>query len=152
MTKRYYQDESGRVIQSDEAPKWGNWKAITAKAGKAAMSARALESLAALLPVGATVYTLLRHKSASGELRAVSVFIAQGGKVVCLDPVVARALDYRQHSGGGLVVRGSGFSAGFEIVYNLGESIWPNGTPEPHGLRNGQPDSAGGYALRWESL
>jgi hypothetical protein len=152
MTERYFQDDNGRVILSYEAPTWGKWKAITAKAGKAAMAAKALDSLAALLPVGATVYTLLRHKSASGELRAVSVFIAQGGKVVCLDPVVARALDYKQHSGGGLVVRGSGFSAGFEIVYNLGESIWPNGTPEPHAVRDGEPDSAGGYALRWESL
>lgn len=47
---------------------------------------------------------------------------------------------------------GAGYDAGFECVYQLGRALWPNGTPEPHGVRNGEPDSEGGYALRHERL
>jgi hypothetical protein len=30
-------------------------------------------------------------------------------------------------------------------------ALWPNGTDTPHGTRNGEPDTNGGYALkhRW---
>ena len=52
---------------------------------------------------------------------------------------------------GGLRVSGCGMDMGFHVVYNLGYALWPDGTPEPHGTRNGAPDSDGGYALkhRW---
>ena len=50
-----------------------------------------------------------------------------------------------------LKIQGGGMDMGFKAVYSLGRSLWPNGTPEPHGTRNGEPDSCGGYALnqRW---
>ena len=35
---------------------------------------------------------------------------------------------------------------GFQAVYCLGLSLWPDGTPEPHSTRNGEPDTNGGYA------
>ena len=57
-------------------------------------------------------------------------------------------LDMKIGKHGGLVVGGCGFDAGFEVVYNLGSLLWPNGTPEPHGTRNREPDSTGGYALK----
>jgi hypothetical protein len=47
---------------------------------------------------------------------------------------------------------GAGMDMGFELVYRLGQAMWPNGTPEPHGTRNGQPDSDGGYALEHKWL
>lgn len=34
------------------------------------------------------------------------------------------------------------------FVYSLGRTLWPDGTRAPHGRRNGQPDSDGGYALK----
>lgn len=46
-----------------------------------------------------------------------------------------------------IVMGGWGFSKSFQIGYSLGCALWPNGTPEPHGTRNGKPDSDGGYAL-----
>ncbi len=49
--------------------------------------------------------------------------------------------------GDAIVMSGYGYSKGFQIVYDLGRALWPNGTPEPHGVRNGEPDSDGGYAL-----
>jgi hypothetical protein len=42
---------------------------------------------------------------------------------------------------------GYGYSKSFQLIYNLGSVLWPDGTPEPHGTRNGVPDSNGGYAL-----
>lgn len=41
---------------------------------------------------------------------------------------------------------------GFHVVYALGSALWPDGTPAPHGTRNGEPDTAGGYALKHEWL
>lgn len=51
----------------------------------------------------------------------------------------------------GIKIGGCGMDMGFALVYNLGATLWPNGTPKPHGTRNGEPDNAGGYALkhRW---
>jgi hypothetical protein len=40
----------------------------------------------------------------------------------------------------------------FAAVYNLGRTLWPNGTDKPHGTRNGTPDTDGGYALKNRSL
>lgn len=48
----------------------------------------------------------------------------------------------------GIKVHGCGMDMGFHLVYNLGRTIWPNGTPKPHGKRNGDPDRDGGYALK----
>ena len=49
---------------------------------------------------------------------------------------------------GGLRLGGCGMDMGFQAVYSLGRAMWPNGTPKPHGTRNGDPDSDGGYALK----
>jgi hypothetical protein len=48
----------------------------------------------------------------------------------------------------GITIGGCGMDMGFELVYQLGYALWPNGTPAPHGTRNGEPDTNGGYALR----
>lgn len=48
----------------------------------------------------------------------------------------------------GLKVTGCGMDMGFHVVYALGANLWPKGTPKPHGKRNGEADSEGGYALK----
>ena len=52
---------------------------------------------------------------------------------------------------GGAIIQGCGMDMGFSLVYELGAYLWPEGTDKPHGTRNGEPDSDGGYALnhRW---
>ncbi len=52
----------------------------------------------------------------------------------------------------GIRIGGYGMDMGFSLVYSLGQKLWPKGTPKPHGKRNGEPDSAGGYALKHEWL
>lgn len=48
----------------------------------------------------------------------------------------------------GIKVGGCGMDMGFHVVYSLGSVLWPKGTPKPHSTRNGEPDRAGGYALK----
>jgi len=131
----------------------------------------AIERLLRTVAPGDTVYTIARHVSRSGMQREISLVaidrsvIAQLGKNVrvhedgvianlgrealtTLDYFAARALGYRIGKHGGIVVGGCGMDMGFHLVYNLGRTLWPNGTSKPHGRRNGQPDSDGGYALK----
>ncbi len=110
------------------------------------------ESLARLheiLKPGDTVYTVLRHVSASGMTRHISVIAGEYNDITWY---VMHALQYRRSGKtGGLVIGSCGMDMGFHVVYNLGRTMWPDGTPEPHGTRNGTPDRDGGYALkhRW---
>jgi hypothetical protein len=62
--------------------------------------------------------------------------------------LAARAMNDRIADNGGIIIGGCGMDMGFALVYNLGSTLWPNGTPEPHGTRNREPDSDGGYALK----
>lgn len=110
------------------------------------------ESLARLheiLKPGDTVHTVLRHVSASGMTRHISVIAGECNDITWY---VMHALgERRSDKTGGLVIGGCGMDMGFQVVYNLGYALWPDGTPEPHGTRNGEPDTCGGYALkhRW---
>ena len=118
------------------------------------------ESLAMLrkwLKPGDTVYTILETRAASGLSRRIRVlipYVREDGSVDFIHPnhAVSKVLKLRRddkHEG--VTIQGCGMDMGFEIVYRLGKALWPEGTPKPHGSRNGSPDSDGGYALkhRW---
>lgn len=114
--------------------------------------AEALAELRKRLRPGDTVYTVLHHCARSGMSRSISLLIGRRRYIQTLDWHAMRALGYRlDQKHGGLVVGGCGMDMGYHLVYNLGRAIWPNGTAKPHGYRNGEPDSDGGYALkhRW---
>lgn len=135
----------------------------------------AIARLRSVLNPGDTVYTILRHVSRSGMQREISCLafdrnvlwdaemsargytrqtrdkmvadkIAREG-IMTIDYEVSRAIGARIGKHGGIVVGGTGMDMGFHLVYSLGRALWPDGTPGPHGTRNGQPDSDGGYAL-----
>lgn len=130
----------------------------TKNARKEAEREDAKTRLLAMLKPGDRVYTVLRHVSASGMSRRISLVIPttdREGKpaVTSIDWLAARLLrSYRQHDKGGLMVSGCGMDMGFHVIYALGSALWPDGTPAPHGTRNGEPDTAGGYALKHEWL
>lgn len=108
--------------------------------------------LRAHLKPGDKIYAILRHRSASGMRREISLFYHDGAELVGLDYHASRAIGCRIGSHGGIVADGCGMDMGFQLVYLLGGHLWPDGTPEPHGRRNGKPDSSGGYALKLEWL
>ena len=117
--------------------------------GKQRMKQQAREYLMALgLSPKDTVYTVLRHVSASGMSRHIDLCIIKYNQPLWITESVAALLDLKRAKGQGLIGSGCGMDMGFSTVYNLGSALWPNGTEEPHGTRNGQPDSDGGYALK----
>ena len=99
-----------------------------------------------------TVYTILRHVSTSGMSRSISLIVMDGKQPYDISYLAAKVLgDKIDQKHGGIKVGGCGMDMGFDLVYRLGATLWPNGTALPHGNRNGKPDSDGGYALahRW---
>lgn len=113
--------------------------------------ADAIAKLREWIKPGDTVYTILRHVSRSGMQREIGVCILKDGEMLHPNYSVALALGHRQGKQDGIIMGGCGMDMGFALVYNLGMTLWPNGTDKPHGTRNGEPDSDGGYALkhRW---
>jgi hypothetical protein len=116
--------------------------------------AEARAYLLEILKPGSTVYTVCTHVAASGMSRVLELLVAlqdENGKpyIRRITWLACKAAGFswsKAHEG--LRIGGCGMDMGFHAVYCLGRSLWPDGTPEPHGKRNGEPDSDGGYALR----
>lgn len=148
--KNYYRDPSGRVYGADYVPTLPGEK-LTQKAGKAAYRAQACADLRKLLKPGQTVYCNLRRVSKSGMSRDISLFIVQGKELRDITYLAAVAMDDNLANGNRTAIKigGCGMDMGFALVYNLGATLWPKGTRKPHGRRDGEPDSDGGYALKY---
>ena len=105
-----------------------------------------LARLHEILKPGDTVHTIQRHVSRSGMMREISVIGPNNEDITWH---VMHVGGYRRSDKtGALRVSGCGMDMGFHVVYNLGRAMWPDGTPDPHGTRNGEPDRDGGYALK----
>jgi hypothetical protein len=150
---------------------------MSKKSEKLAERAQACADLRKILEPGMTVYTILRHCSRSGMMRHISLLVAvpayvdvyarnpdgstnydakprrkrNGCETRDISYLAACAMDDRLADDGGIKIGGCGMDMGFDLVYRLGAALWPKGTRKPHGMRNGEPDSSGGYALkqRW---
>jgi hypothetical protein len=143
--------DTGLIFTTERPDFWRECKRLPVAAGKAAMKAQAIEYLHGLLKPGSEVLCSIRNVSRSGMSRRIDFYTVSGGDLVMLTHKIADATDNRVSDKGGLIIGGCGMDMGFAVVYHLGAVMWPNGTPEPHGRRNGEPDSEGGYALkhRW---
>lgn len=109
----------------------------------------ALKQLRKIIKPNDVINCFLRHVSSSGMSRRISFYVIKHNKLIGLDWYIGKVLGYkRNYNNEGLVVGGCGMDMGFAVVYELGLSLWPKGTKKPHGIRNGEPDSNGGYALK----
>jgi hypothetical protein len=124
----------------------------------AAVSSEYVARLRELLPVGTTVYSVVRHVSRSGMRRHIDLYAIKDNKPVYLSGMAADALGMRRgKTQDGIVTDGCGMDMCFHLVYNLGRVLYPAGfdlAPGQYG-RNGDTsghDADGGYALRSESL
>jgi hypothetical protein len=124
------------------------WQLLSDRMGKEAYRDSMRADLRDRLKPGDTVYTILRHVSSSGMSRRISLAYVADGRICDITYSAAIALGSRVSDKGGILVGGCGMDMGFHLVYSLGAALWPDGTPEPHGNRNGEPDSTGGYALK----
>jgi hypothetical protein len=111
-----------------------------------------LEELRTMIKPGDTVYTRLNHVSKSGMMRVIDLFVIRDNEPLRITWSACQATGTAYNNKhDGMRMDGCGMDMGFAAVYHLGRVLWPVGTPEPHGTRNGEPDRDGGYALkhRW---
>ena len=113
--------------------------------------AEAKELLLRFLSPGDTVYTVLRHRSASGMSRHISLHVVKpdlwrqgsGPGIVDISGYVARFMGWRRNDkDGGIVVGGAGMDMGFHLVHNLSSRLF---APE-----DGSYSSEAAYSLRHE--
>lgn len=118
----------------------------------------AITELRELLPVGSTVYTVLRHVSKSGMSRDISLHISHDGSIRTITHLAAVAMGDRVREVDGvnaIRVNGCGMDMGWNLVYCLSTYLYPHGfIPKDAGRsvgRNGADpavlDLDGGYAL-----
>lgn len=82
------------------------------------------------LTPGQTVYCILRHVSASGMSRRISLLVPDpnGGDPFEISGWVGHVLGLRRNDrDGGLVVSGCGMDMGFHLVSSLSRALWPHG-------------------------
>ena len=117
----------------------------------------AKESLRKLINVGDTVYTIVRHVSASGMSRVIDLYIMKDNQPIRISFTAAKLLEGYDYKHEGCKAGGCGMDMCFHLVYNLGRVLFPNGfdlVEGQHG-RNGDTswhDNDGGYALKYQSM
>ncbi len=129
----------------------------------------AREHLRERIQPGDTLYTIIRHVSRSGMMRAIDVYELKHddhlGRAIphWLSSYACKAAGFsfnRKHNA--VTMNGAGMDMGFELVYNLGWALFPDGFDcagercPSNDHSNGDTDYAphphkdGGYALRQE--
>lgn len=91
-----------------------------------------------------TVYTLVRHVSASGMSRDISLFVAQGGEIIDVTYYAAHAIGWRLVERNGrraIRVQGAGMDMSFHTVYTLASVLY-----------RGAVEGDAGYALKQEAI
>jgi hypothetical protein len=150
----YIELPHGTIITTDNPSVYDgpflSGKRLSKAEGKRRIEEQARQRLIDLgLKVGDTVFCILRSVSSSGMSRNIDFYIIKNDQPLFISGSVAALVGLKPaRRGEGFTVQGCGMDMGFATVYSLGKALWPNGTPEPHGTRNGQPDSDGGYALK----
>ena len=95
-----------------------------------------VELLKGWFPKGSTVYTVLRHVSASGMQREIGVVAilpedprAPGSGADLRHPnyAVSTVLGWPRSKGDGVKVRGCGMDMGFHLVYELSQRLYGDG-------------------------
>jgi hypothetical protein len=90
-----------------------------------------------------TVYTVLRHVSASGMSRDISLKTVQDGEIIDITFTAAEALGEKvKEKNGHRVIRvgGCGMDMGFHLVYNLSYAVYRE--------KDASVFDGGGYAIK----
>jgi hypothetical protein len=160
MSKVYLRGVDGQIFWTENPQYHKEAERLTKKEGERLYLEQCKAKLRDMLPPKSRVYVVLRHVSQSGMQRKLSLHhvwkagqLGVEGTISDITYLASVVLGWKlDGKTGHLVVNGCGMDMGFHTVYSLGASLWPEGTPEPHGTRNGEPDSAGGYSLKHEWL
>jgi hypothetical protein len=150
MAKITYMQEEGRVFFTSYPEIHKNAVTLPKAKGEALYRKQVKTELLQRIAPRQKIYCNLLSVSASGMSRRIDLLIVENGEIKNIS-FAASIVTGRKHSDkGGIVCNGCGMDMGFDLVYSLGSALWRDGTPAPHGSRNGEPDSSGGYALKHE--
>lgn len=158
--KAVVQFTNGEVYEYDSvwnrALERGDCVKVTGKEAEGLLHAYRQGRLLALIKPKDTVYTVtVQSTGNTSHHKCLITAISEEGRTYIRD-ITRDVADLCGHKvsdkTGGIVMGGWGYSRSFQIVYGLGLALWPEGTAEPHGVRNGEPDNNGGYALQQQSL
>jgi hypothetical protein len=140
MKKEYFMHDkkSGYVFVTQYPENWKECERVSKAEGKRIRAEHAKESLLRILKEGDTVYTVLRHVSASGMSRRIDLYTFQDNKPVYLSGYYAM-MQGEEPPQNGYRVGGCGMDMGFHLVYTLSSLLY------------GYADR-GGYELRHEWL
>jgi hypothetical protein len=148
----YMISPTGEAFETKNPEYHKDSRAVTFKEYAPARKAYLRKMILKHVKPGSTVYTKCNHVANSGMSRDISVYVVAKDKTIWdCSAMVADLCGYRRAKDNSVKMGGCGMDMGFAIVYALGGALWPKGTPKPHGTRNGEPDTSGGYALkhRW---
>ena len=108
--------------------KEGETMSATAKNRETGEQVEARRRLQGWLSPGDTVYTVIRSVAKSGMSRRLDLYRLEQDEPLCLTGNVAILCDltFPRH-GEGLRVDGCGMDMGFNTVYNLAATLWPDG-------------------------
>lgn len=142
MQKEYFMldKHSGHVFVTTYPENWKECEQVSKAKGKELRAQHAKKSLLNLLSDGDTVYTILRHVSASGMSRRIDLYIFKDNKPIYLSGFYA-IMQGEEPPTDGYKVGGCGMDMGFHLVYTLSSLLFDR--------ENGK-DS--GYKLRHEWL
>jgi hypothetical protein len=120
----FIQDKNGFVFETFNPDTWKDCQRITKKAGIEARKQQAIEQLKNILSEGDTVYTVLRHRSASGMSRRIDLYIFRDNQKHYLTGLFAHAMGEKAPEDG-YKVGGCGMDMGFHLVYTLSSVLFP---------------------------
>ena len=149
----YMQSPTGNIFYTSH-PEYHLYDTkLTQTEGKRLYRLQVKEQLLARIKPGKTIFIDVVSVARSGMSRSIKCYIVDGECIMDISGDVAEVTGNKwSDKNGGVVMSGCGMDMAFKLVYDLGRALWPDGTPSPHGTRNGVPDSEGGYALKKENL
>ena len=138
-------------------------KKLTKKEIKAQERQEAIEKLRSMVKPGDTVHTILRHCSTSGMTRDISLTLGGEWDIQNITYLAAIAMDDKLVTRNGfnaIRVTGCGMDMGFNLVYCLSRTLFPEGfkpidAGKTYGRNGANPDDTdtdGGYALNQKWL
>jgi len=104
----------------------------TTEKQRKAEAEEAKQKLLEWLKPGDTVFTTLRHKSASGMYRVIGCHVIKDNEPMWISPRVAQLVGKWDDRHEGVGVSGCGMDMGFHIVYELAYHLFGDGYALKH--------------------
>ena len=123
---KYIRLKDGHIMQTTNPQNWEGCEILTNAEGKRLMAEQAKKSLLNILKPDDTVYTVLRHVSASGMSRRIDLYTFKDDKKIYLSGYFAY-LRGEEPPKDGYKVGGCGMDMGYHLVHGLGYRLFGDG-------------------------